>query len=95
MSYTGEHATSTLNFCRSMREKYYELLKTGDICTERRPDGRGRPNFAVQPQIEKDTYEAFNDYNNGGNLEKIAKRYGVASNTLRRRFFTRGLKKNK
>lgn len=46
----NEPARSTLDFCKSMTQKYHELLKTGDIIeVKRRPN---RQKICVDPEAE-------------------------------------------
>lgn len=96
MIQTGERATSCMEYLRSdkTRAKFWELMNTGDIATERPSHGKGKPNYIQQERINTETEQAFERYVNGEPLKEIAKDIKVNINSLYARFRNRGLKKN-
>ena len=90
METTHEHpATSTLKFCRSMANKYRELLKSGDASDTLKPQPRkpmGKP-MENRDEIMGQCRDAFE---RGECARDIAAAHGVQPQTLIRYAWTHG-----
>ena len=86
---TPDHpATSLSRFFESHLKQYRELANA-DIYEGRRP--KGRPDWRSAEVIEKTTNEAIEMIARGKTLGQAARKFGVKTNTLQQRLYSRGL----
>lgn len=83
-------ASSVLRFCASHRDKFRELMATGDI-TDQREVRSGRASWHQQERIDAETTTAIQRIRGGEPLATVAKSLGIARGTLNRRINSRGL----
>lgn len=85
-------ASSCMAFCASRREKYRELLKTGDMADgDPRKAVKGGQSPARIEQVNKETEEAIERIRQGEKVTVIARELGLTPAAIFGRLRSRGL----
>ena len=83
-------ASSVMRFCNTHRDKYRELLRTGDITDSKRGQ-RGAPTFAHRERIDAEMETAIARIRDGVDAAMVARSIGVKPATFYARLRNRGL----
>lgn len=85
-------ASSCMAFCASRRDKYRELLKTGDMADgDPHKVSKGAQTLARYAQIEKETTQTIERIKQGENVTDIARELGLTAGAIFGRLRSRGL----
>ena len=75
------HATSCMDFIRSMAQRYAEMANTPEILT----------NSDRRSQIDDETSDMHEMHMNGATISSIARKYNLSDGAVRQRFMNRNL----
>ena len=75
------HATSCMDFIRSMAQRYTEMVNTPEILT----------NSDRRAQIDEETRDMHEMHMDGATISSIARKYSLSDGAVRQRFINRDL----